>query len=137
MCVHDSGFCRGKNLLLLRPQRGKRIFLVVQMLARVKAIRYLEHMFNGICFNREPRLTALSTAFDLAFGVQGVRQHVVAFGFGSASWQRDQTRTMKDGTQPPIHRLAGFLLLAQRLVLPWASAKSKEEAVRCKRTVCV
>lgn len=74
-----------------------------------------ERMFNGICFNEAPRPTALSTALDLAFGVREVTPHVLTLGFRSASWWPDQTRMMKDGTQPFISSLAGF---------PWLTVQS-------------
>lgn len=71
------------------------------MFAGVKTLCYLQHMFNGICFNEELRLTSFSTAFDLAFGVCEVTQQVLALGLGSASWQQDQRRMVKDGTSFP------------------------------------
>lgn len=58
---------------------------MVQMLAGVKTFCFLQHAFNGVCFNEEPRLPVFSTALDLAFGVRGVTQHVLALGFRSAS----------------------------------------------------
>ena len=55
------------------------------MPAGVKTLCYLQHMFNGICFNEEPWLTSISTALDLALGVWEVMKWVLAPGLGSGS----------------------------------------------------
>lgn len=73
-------------------------------------------MFNDICFNGESWFTTFSTAFDLAFGVQEVMQHVLALGFHSASWWQDQRRRVKDGMQPSINTLAGFSRMTSPLL---------------------
>lgn len=92
---------------------------MVQMLAGVKTLCYLEHMFNGICFNEEPWLTSSSVALDLVFRVGEVAQHLPALCFGLLSWQWSQTRMIKDGVQPSINSVPGFpsLPLYQLVVL--------------------
>jgi len=59
------------------------------MPAGVKTLCYLQHMFNGICFNKEPWLTSVSAALDLALGMWEVTQRVLALGLGSDSWGQD------------------------------------------------
>lgn len=133
--IHNGGLCLGKYPLLPLPsEKENKISLWSKCFLGSKH-SVIINMFNGICFNEEPRLTSFSTASDLAFGVWEVMQWVLALGFGSASWWQDHRMIKHMGPNLPLivwlafHRcplsLRSCIMLPSRAKRKWLVLKGE------------